>query len=105
MTRPLQGGARQERKWLCGRPAKDRSCMKKVAIAVVALCALIWAPNAGAAIPSVFGGQVSCSVQGDGVRFCGSSSPRSTAKTFDGVPIDVNVAFPPQPASGPDGNY
>src|SRR5699024_2449687 len=40
-----------------------------------------------------------------GVRFCGSTSPRSTTKTFDGVPIDVNVAFPPAPASGPDGNY
>jgi hypothetical protein len=79
--------------------------MKKVAIAVVALSALVWAPNAGAAIPSVFGGQVSCSVQGDGVRFCGSSSPRSTAKTFDGVPVDVNVAFPPAPASGTDGDY
>ena len=41
----------------------------------------------------------------DGVRFCGSTSPRSTSKTFDGVPIDVNVAFPPEPPSGPDGNY
>ena len=31
---------------------------------------------------------------------------RSTTKTFDGVPIDVNVAFPPEPAAGtPDGNY
>ena len=24
---------------------------------------------------------------------------------MDGVPIDVNVAFPPEPASGPDGNF
>ena len=24
---------------------------------------------------------------------------------FDGVPIDVNVAFPPEPAARPDGNY
>ena len=30
---------------------------------------------------------------------------RSTVKTFDGVPIDVRVAFPPEPASGPDGPY
>ena len=29
----------------------------------------------------------------------------STIKTFDGVPIDVRVAFPPEPASGPDGPY
>ncbi|HEY8001477.1 MAG TPA: acetylxylan esterase [Solirubrobacterales bacterium] len=57
------------------------------------------------AITDVFGTDVSCTVQGDGVRFCGSSSPRSTSKAFDGVPIDVNVAFPPVPASGPDGNY
>ncbi len=79
--------------------------MKKVAAAVVAVVVLVCAPSAGAAIPSVFGGQVRCSVQGNGVRFCGSTAPRSTVKAFDGVPIDVNVAFPPQPASGPDGNY
>ena len=54
----------------------------------------------------MFGGDVACSVQGDGVRLCGSSSPRSTTKAFDGVPIDVNVAFPPEPAAGTeDGNY
>ena len=53
----------------------------------------------------MFGGDVACTVQGDGVRFCGSSSPRSTTKTFDGVPIDVNVAFPPEPVERADGNY
>jgi predicted acyl esterase len=79
--------------------------MKKVAAGLVAIVVLVCAPSAGAAIPSVFGGQVSCSVQGNGVRFCGSTAPRSTVKAFDGVPLDVNVAFPPQPASGPDGNY
>ena len=67
---------------------------------------VLFAPGAAqAAIPSVFGGQVSCTVQDDGARYCGSSEPRSTAKTWDGVPIDVNVAFPPAPASGPDGNF
>jgi hypothetical protein len=71
----------------------------------IAAGALIGPAGAQAAIPSVFGGQVACSVQEDGVRFCGSSEPRSTAKTFDGVPIDVNVAFPPEPLSGVDGNY
>ena len=60
---------------------------------------------ADAAITSVFGGDVSCTVQDDGVRFCGSSSPRSTTKTFDGVPLDVNVAFPPAPAASTDGGY
>ena len=53
----------------------------------------------------MFGGDVACTVQGDGVRFCGSTTPRSTSKAFDGVPIDVNVAFPPAPASGTDGGY
>jgi Acetyl xylan esterase (AXE1) len=48
---------------------------------------------------------VSCNVQGDGVRFCGSSNPRSTTKAFDGVPIDVNVAFPPERTGAVDGNY
>ena len=43
-------------------------------------------------------------VQPDGIRLC-NASPRSTVKTFDGVPIDVNVMFPPEPAGGPDGNY
>ncbi len=61
--------------------------------------------SAGAAITDVFDADVSCSVQGDGVRFCGSSTPRSTVEAFDGVPIDVNAAFPPEPASGPDGPY
>ena len=61
--------------------------------------------TAEAAISDVFGTDVTCTVQGDGVRFCGSDSPRSTSKAFDSVPIDVNVAFPPAPASGPDGNF
>ena len=45
--------------------------------------------------------------QSDGVRFCdiGSDPARSTVPAWDGVPIDVDVAFPPEPASGPDGNY
>ena len=74
-------------------------------LAVVA-GALLVPQAASAAIGSVFGGDVSCNVQGDGVRFCGSSSPRSTTRTFNGVPIDVNVAFPPEPAGGAaDGNY
>jgi predicted acyl esterase len=77
---------------------------------VVAGCvgALAAPAAAQAAIPSVLGTtgtDVTCTVQGDGVRFCGSTTPRSTSKAFDGVPIDVNVAFPPAPASGPDGNY
>lgn len=65
--------------------------------------ALLIPASASAAIPSVLGGDVSCSVQSGGVRFCGGTL--TTSKTFDGVPIDVNVAFPPEPATGPDGDY
>jgi len=78
----------------------------RTAIGAVALAVALIAPGAASAeIPSVFNGDVSCSVEPDGVRFCGSSAPRSTTKTWDGVPIDVNVAFPPAPAAGADGGY
>ena len=71
---------------------------------LVALVAALALPQAAdAAIPSALG--VTCAEQGNGVRFCGSDAPRSTAPAFDGVPIDVNVAFPPAPASGADGSY
>jgi predicted acyl esterase len=73
--------------------------------AVASALALVLPGAANAAIPSVFDGAVNCTVQGDGDRVCGSDSPRSTVETFDGVPIDVNVAFPPEPASGPDGGF
>ena len=79
--------------------------MRKLIAVSIVFAGLIFAPAANAAITSVFGGDVSCAVQGDGVRFCGNTSPRSTSKAFDGVPIDVNAAFPPAPASGPDGNF
>ncbi len=69
--------------------------------------ALLVPQAAQATIPSALG--VSCAVQGDGVRFCGTnteaSNVRSTSQTWDGTPIDVNVAFPPVPTTGPDGNF
>ncbi|KAB2855072.1 MAG: hypothetical protein F9K43_28800, partial [Bauldia sp.] len=34
-----------------------------------------------------------------------TTSNRSTVATWDGVPIDVNVLFPPEPTSGPDGDF
>ncbi|HTU13641.1 MAG TPA: acetylxylan esterase [Solirubrobacterales bacterium] len=93
--------------------------MRKIAIIVSIFSALTFATNAGAAIPDVFDGAVECEVQTapllpgqpsyEGQRWCGTggTSPlaRSTVKTFDGVPIDVNVAFPEAPESGPDGPY
>ena len=58
--------------------------MRKLIAVSVVLAGLIYAPAADAAITSVFGGDVTCAVQSDGVRFCGSTSPRSTSKAFDG---------------------
>ena len=77
-----------------------------LSVSIAAAAAGLIAPAAApAAIGQVLGGDVSCSVEPDGIRFCGSSSPRSTSEAFDGVPIDVNVAFPPAPAAGRDGDY
>ncbi|MFL5908155.1 MAG: CocE/NonD family hydrolase [Solirubrobacterales bacterium] len=77
--------------------------MKTLVAVALALGALAFAPSAQAAIPSVFGGDVSCAPAqtSDGeVRLC--SGP---THTFDGTKIDVNVTLPPAPASGADGPY
>lgn len=37
---------------------------------------------------------INCTLAGDNSYQCGSTSPRSTAETWDGTPIDVNVALP-----------
>ncbi len=64
------------------------------------------APAAQAAIPTISdgdGGTIACVEQtgGDaGERHCSG-----IFTTFDGAPIDVNVGFPPAPASGPDGDF
>jgi predicted acyl esterase len=86
-----------------------------VAIAAFAFFGVFLAvsPRADAAITSVFSNTatpIPCVTQGSGVRLCDQTTfvptkPRSTIKTFDTVPIDVRVAFPPAPASGPDGPY
>src|SRR5258706_5048764 len=75
--------------------------MRKLVLVSVLFGSVLAASSAHAAIPSALG--VTCNVAGDGVRECGSTSPRSTAPTWDNVPIDVNIAFPP--ASGSDDNY
>jgi Acetyl xylan esterase (AXE1) len=84
---------------------------KPAAIALAAGVVALAVPTAAnAEITSVFSDTatpVDCTIQtvpNEGIRFC-SESPRSTVKTFDGVPIDVNVAFPPEPEAGPDGPY
>ena len=84
----------------------------RLGIAIASAClALSVAAPADAAITSVFENTptpVPCAVQPNGVRLCSqaaSGAPRSTVHTFDSVPIDVTVAFPPAPSSGADGPY
>jgi hypothetical protein len=78
--------------------------MRKLVLLIsVVAGSLLVAPTAQAVIPSALG--VTCTVAPDQVRECGSTSPRSTAPSWDGTPIDVNIAFPPAPGSGTDGNY
>src|SRR3954462_11911793 len=63
--------------------------------------------TADAAIPQVFtktASPVNCVVQASGQRFCGTSTAQ--IPSFDGIPLDVSVAFPPAPTDGsPDGPY
>lgn len=76
--------------------------MRKLAVLIAAAAAMIIAPSAAQAdITSVFDGTVACNTQGSGQVWCGTGNHqqfpvdnRSTVKSFDGVPIDVNVAFP-----------
>jgi predicted acyl esterase len=87
----------------------------RIGAVVTAVALLALSAPADAAIPEVFSNTPSpipCAVQQSGIRLCDQTVPgnpqgtaRSTVKSFDGVPIDVRVAFPPQPASGPDGPY
>jgi predicted acyl esterase len=75
---------------------------KLLLLASVVAGSMLVAPSAQASIPSALG--VTCTVAVDNVRECGSTAPRSTSPSWDGTPIDVNIAFPPDPGSG-DGNY
>lgn len=80
--------------------------MRKFVVLFAALAALFVVPSvAGAAPASVFDGAVSCTTQGpgpnEGQTWCGTGqhnpqpvNTRSTVKSFDGVPIDVNFALP-----------
>src|SRR3954468_3587512 len=47
---------------------------------------------------------INCTVQGSGQRFCGTSTAQILS--WDGIPLDVSVAFPPAPTDGSaDGPY
>jgi predicted acyl esterase len=79
--------------------------MRRVTALIGLAGALAFAPAAQAAVPAVFNQStavpITCTPNpADGVRECAGTVP-----TFDGVPIDVNVALPPEPASSPDGPY
>jgi predicted acyl esterase len=78
--------------------------MRKLAVPFAILVCLFAAQAADAAIPNVFG-TVTCTTVASGAqtgqRQCGSGT--ATVASWDGVPIDVSVTFPP--ASGSDNNY
>lgn len=73
--------------------------------------ALAATPAANAAVPAVFTGMpspaVTCTVQSggasDGQRWCSGTNTR--VQSWDDTPIDVNVFLPPEPNSGPDGDF
>src|SRR5688572_14539611 len=71
------------------------------------------APAANAAIPGIpeqdgdtngATGDIACTVQGAGPNV-GERHCSGEFLTFDGTPIDITVAFPPAPGSGPDGDF
>lgn len=66
--------------------------------AAIAVVGLIGAGSA-AATPDPLG--IGCAVAADNSLQCGNTSPRSTAETWDGTPIDVNVALPDPATFGP----
>lgn len=87
---------------------------KKVVVGLIVGGVALGAPSAAQAeITQVFtdtATPVDCVVQeapNAGIRYCtqGAGETRSTVPSFDGVPIDVNVAFPPAPTEGDDGPY
>ncbi len=101
--------------------------LKRLAVFALTVISILFggAQAASAQIPNVFAdnpyiddgapGGIGCVVQGagenEGQRWCGTgrhnanNGTRSTVESFDGVPVDVNVAFPPAPESGPDGPW
>ena len=62
------------------------------------------APNAHAAVKSVFDGRVSCTVDADLHRVCAGGATK-LVPTWDGTPLDVNVVLPRAPLTGPDGGF
>ena len=74
---------------------------RKLIVLAVAVGALAAPQAAQATITDVFDGDVVLHGQGRRRPLLRLDSPRSTVEAWDGVPIDVNVAFPPEPAAVP----
>src|SRR5688572_13308096 len=80
--------------------------MGRLAVLTALIAGIVTPAAAEAAIPNIpdgAGGDLTCTVQtgaNAGERHCSG-----IFTTFDGAPIDINVGFPPAPASGPDGNF
>src|SRR3954447_15549463 len=81
--------------------------MKRTMLAAAVVVAGLVPSTADAAIPQVFtktASPVNCVVQASGQRFCGTTTAQILS--WDGIPLDVSVAFPPAPTDGsPDGPY
>jgi hypothetical protein len=70
-------------------------------VVAAAAASLIATPSADAAIPQVFtktATPLTCTTQASGQRFCGGQ-----ITSWDGIPLDVNVGFPPE--AGADTNW
>ncbi len=68
--------------------------MKKLCLCVVGLVAMFVLQGASTAVAAHTALGIACTQNGDNSYTCSSSSPRSTAETWDGMPIDVSVALP-----------
>jgi hypothetical protein len=87
-----------------GRRPSGKSLRRALLATLLVVCALpAVAEGAIPNIPNGAGGDITCTVQtgaNAGQRHCSG-----IFTTFDGAPIDINVGFPPAPASGPDGDF
>src|SRR3954469_678594 len=80
---------------------------RMLSVAAVVAAGALAPSTADAAINQVFtktATPINCTVQASGQRFCGTTTAQILS--WDGIPLDVSVAFPPALADGsPDGPY
>lgn len=81
--------------------------MRKSLLAIaVAASVAVPAASADAAVTSVFGGAVPCTVDATTQQRQCSGTASTVPSPVDGVPIDVSVTLPPEPAGGAaDGGF